>query len=51
MLRDLKARELKIPPKLAIGDGALGFRAALGKEFPQDEMAALLGTQEHECTG
>ncbi|MBA7538174.1 IS256 family transposase ISWch1 [subsurface metagenome] len=35
MLRDLKARGLKIPPKLAIGDGALGFWAALGKEFPE----------------
>jgi len=35
MLRDLKARGLKIPPKLAIGDGSLGFWAALGKEFPE----------------
>ena len=35
MLRDLKARGLKIPPKLAIGDGALGFWAALGKELPE----------------
>jgi transposase-like protein len=33
ILRDLKARGLKIPPKLAIGDGSLGFWAALGKEF------------------
>jgi len=51
MLRDLKARGLEIPPKLAIGDGSLGFWAALGKEFPQDGMAALLGTQDGECTG
>jgi transposase-like protein len=35
MLRDLKTRGLKIPPKLAIGDGAMGFWAALGKEFPE----------------
>jgi len=51
MLRDLKARGLKIPPKLAVGDGSLGFWAALGKEFPQDEVAALLGTQDGECSG
>jgi putative transposase len=37
MLRDLKARGLKIAPKLAIGDGALGFWAALGKEFPETQ--------------
>jgi putative transposase len=35
MLRDLKARGLRIPPKLAIGDGSLGFWAALSKEFPE----------------
>lgn len=51
MLRDLKARGLKVPPNLAIGDGALGFWAALGKEFPQDQMAALLGTQDRERAG
>jgi len=32
--RDLKRRGLKISPKLAIGDGALGFWAALDEEFP-----------------
>ena len=35
MLRDLKARGLTSAPKLAIGDGALGFWGALGKEFPE----------------
>jgi putative transposase len=35
MLRDLKARGLKIAPKLAVGDGALGFWCALSKEFPE----------------
>jgi putative transposase len=35
MLRDLKARGLKVPPKLAVGDGGLGFWCALGKEFPE----------------
>lgn len=34
ILRDLKRRGLKIPPKLAIGDGALGFWAALDEEYP-----------------
>ena len=34
MLLDLKSRGLKIVPKLAVGDGALGFWAALRKVFP-----------------
>lgn len=34
LLRDLKRRGLKVGPKLAIGDGALGFWAALPEEFP-----------------
>lgn len=34
-LQDLKSRGLKISPSLAIGDGALGFWAALEEEFPQ----------------
>ena len=34
VLFDLKARGLGISPKLAIGDGALGFWAALEEEFP-----------------
>jgi putative transposase len=33
LLSDLKRRGLKVPPKLAVGDGALGFWAALEKEF------------------
>ena len=35
VLRDLQARGLKIAPKLAVGDGALGFWAALGEFFPE----------------
>jgi putative transposase len=35
VLRDLKARGLKIAPKLAVGDGALGFWAALQELFPE----------------
>ena len=35
LLLGLKARGLSIPPKLAIGDGALGFWKALEKVWPQ----------------
>ena len=35
MLLDLKSRGLTIAPKLAIGDGAMGFWAALVKVFPE----------------
>jgi len=34
VLLDLKARGLTIPPKLAVGDGALGFWGALDEVFP-----------------
>jgi putative transposase len=34
MLLDVKSRGLKVPPTLAVGDGALGFWAALRKVFP-----------------
>ena len=35
LLLDLKSRGLVYPPKLAIGDGALGFWQALAKVFPK----------------
>ena len=35
VLRDLKARGVKLSPKLAVGDGALGFWAALEEQFPE----------------
>lgn len=41
VLRDVKRRGLKMPPKLAVGDGALGFWGALAKEFPT--------TREQRC--
>ncbi len=41
ILLDLKARGLKIAPKLAIGDGALGFWAALREVFGE--------TREQRC--
>ena len=34
-LLDLKQRGLTVAPKLAVGDGALGFWKALGKTWPQ----------------
>jgi len=40
-LRDLKRRGLKEAPKLAVGDGALGFWAALAEVFPE--------TREQRC--
>ena len=41
LLLDVKARGLLIDPKLATGDGALGFWKALGKVFPK--------TREQRC--
>jgi putative transposase len=41
ILLDLKRRGLKIRPKLAVGDGALGFWAALREVFP--------GCREQRC--
>ena len=35
VLLDLKKRGLKVPPKLAVGDGALGFWAALDEVYPE----------------
>jgi transposase-like protein len=35
MMRDLKQRGLKEGPRLAVGDGGLGFWAALAEEFPE----------------
>jgi putative transposase len=34
VLRDLKARGLELGPKLAVGDGALGFWSALDQVYP-----------------
>jgi putative transposase len=35
LLLDLKARGLTVPPKLAVGDGAMGFWGALEEVWPQ----------------
>ncbi len=34
LLEDLKRQGLELPPKLAVGDGAMGFWAALRKVYP-----------------
>lgn len=41
VMEDLKRRGLEIAPKMAVGDGALGFWAALRKVFP--------ATREQRC--
>ncbi|WP_157764687.1 IS256 family transposase [Rhodobacter sp. CZR27] len=41
LLVDLKVRGLKVPPELAVGDGALGFWKALDEIFP--------GTRHQRC--
>ncbi|EMI43787.1 IS256 family transposase [Rhodopirellula sp. SWK7] len=41
LLIDLKQRSLKMAPKIAVGDGALGFWAAIRKVFPE--------TREQRC--
>ena len=43
LLRDLKARGLPGAPVLAVGDGALGFWAAMAEEYPRDSRATVLG--------
>jgi putative transposase len=35
LLRDMKHRGMKIGPKLAVGDGALGFWGAIAEEYPE----------------
>ena len=34
LLVDIKARGLKVPPEIAVGDGAMGFWKALDEVFP-----------------
>jgi putative transposase len=44
LLSDLKARGLKIAPRIAVGDGALGFWNALDKVFGGHQASALLSS-------
>ena len=46
VLLDLKVRGMNMP-KLAVGDGALGFWSALDKIYP--DTCHQLGAQEREC--
>lgn len=48
LLLDLKHRGLKQDPKLAIGDGALGFLGRPARGLRHDAGTALLGPQDHE---
>jgi hypothetical protein len=48
-LLDLKDRGLIAPPKLATGDGSLGFWLALAKGVPPDPPPAVLGAQDGQC--
>ena len=41
LLVDIKARGLKVPPEVAVGDGAMGFWKALDEVFP--------GTRHQRC--
>ncbi len=49
LLLDVKVRGLAIDPKLAIGDGALGFWKALPQVYPTTARATLLGAQDGQC--
>ena len=42
VLMDLQQRGLKNPPKLAIGDGALGFWKAIVKYWPQTDQQRVI---------
>jgi transposase-like protein len=48
LLLDLKARGLSEPPKLAVGDGALGFWAALRKVFGETREVAAATCWVHK---
>ena len=48
LLRDCRRRGMRAPV-LAMGDGALGFWAALREVFPQTRAAAVLVPQDGEC--
>ena len=54
LLEDLKRRGLEVPLKLAVGDGGLGFGAALRKVYPttreQQRFNARATTPQHSNT-
>ena len=50
VLRDLNARGLTDEPLLSAGNDALGFWAALDEVYSNHPAAALLGTQDRQCS-
>ena len=46
LLLDVKHRGLEIAPKLAVGDGALGFWNAMAEIYPSTPSATMLGSQD-----
>lgn len=48
LLLEVKSRGLSVPPKLAVGDGALGFWAALAKVFPTGRRQRFRGGWVHK---
>jgi len=50
LLLDVKARGLSIEPKLAVGDGALGFWKALAKAFPRPANNAAPCIRRPTCS-
>ena len=48
VIEQLESQGLTIPPKLAIGDGALGFWKAHCQEMAPNGSTALLGAQDGE---
>ena len=49
LLLDCKSRGLTIAPKLATGDGSLGFWIALGKTFPSTRQQRCWFTRRSTC--
>lgn len=48
LLLDVKARGLAIDPKLAIGDGALGFWSAMAKVYPATRTQSAMADWVHK---
>jgi putative transposase len=49
LLRDLKERGMVVAPKLAVGDGALGFWAALEEVFSATRQQRCWCTRRRTC--
>ena len=49
LLVDIKARGLKVPPEIAVGDGAMGFWKAARRGVSRHASSAVLGPQDRQC--